>query len=106
MSSRKQTAAMAELYAAAKVPASWPADRPGAARARGWFGAGQLITTTLPAPVASVTTTGPSAALEPRYISHFAPLDLYAPTLRAQPVQRWMPLSRSLPSGAVVGNEW
>lgn len=106
MSIRQQTAALAELYDAAKVPAQWPAALQGVAAAVGGIGAGQVILNKRTGAVEWVTITGPCAELEPRYISHYAPLDLYAPTLRAQPVQRWMPLSRSLPSGAVVGNEW
>ena len=106
MNTRQQTAALAELYDAAKVPAQWPAALQGVAAAVGGIGAGQVIFNKPTGAVEWVTITGPCAELEPRYISHYAPLDLYAPTLRAQPARRWLPLSRSLPAGAVVGNAW
>lgn len=106
MNTRQQAAALAELYDAAKVPAQWPSALQGVAAAVGGIGAGQVIFNRPTGAVEWVTITGPCAALEPRYISHYSPLDLYAPTLRAQPVRRWLPLSRSLPAGAVVGNAW
>src|SRR5687768_9514908 len=106
MSIRQQTAALAALYDAAKIPAQWPAALQGIAAAVGGIGAAQVIFNKPTGAVEWVTITGPCAELEPRYIGHYAPLDLYAPTLRAQPVRRWLPLSRSLPAGAVVGNAW
>ena len=106
MSLRQQTVALAALYDAAKVPAQWPAALQGVAAAVGGVGAGQVIFNKPTGAVEWVTITGPCAELEPRYISHYAPLDLYAPVLHAHPVRRWLPLSRSLPAGAVVGNAW
>jgi DNA-binding CsgD family transcriptional regulator/PAS domain-containing protein len=106
MSIRQQTAALAALYDAAKVPSQWPAALQGIAAAVGGIGAAQVIFNKPTGAVEWVTITGPCAELEPRYISHYASLDLYAPTLRAQPARRWLPLSRSLPAGAVVGSEW
>ncbi len=106
MSIRQQTAALSALYEAAKVPAQWPTALQDVAAAVGGIGAAQVIFNKHTGAVEWVTITGPCAELEPRYIGHYAPLDLYAPTLRAQPVRRWLPLSRSLPAGAVVGREW
>src|SRR5688572_18213399 len=106
MSIRQQTAALAALYDAAKVPAQWSAALQGVAAAVGGVGAGQVIFNKPTGAVEWVTITGPCAELEPRYISHYAPLDLYAPVLHAHPVRRWLPLSRSLPAGAGVGNAW
>jgi DNA-binding CsgD family transcriptional regulator len=106
MNTRQQTAALAQLYDAAKVPAHWPAALQGVAAAVGGIGAGQVICNKRTGGVEWVTITGPCAELAPRYIDHYAPLDLFVPMLRACPARRWLPLSRTLPGGAVVGNEW
>jgi DNA-binding CsgD family transcriptional regulator/PAS domain-containing protein len=106
MSTRQQAAALADLYDAAKIPAQWPAALQGVASAVGGIGAGQVVCNKRTGGVEWVTITGPCAALEPRYISHYAPLDLYAPVLQARPARRWLPLSRTLPDGGVAGNEW
>ncbi len=106
MMTRQQTAALAELYDAAKVPAHWPVALQSLAAAVGGIGAGQVVCNKRTGGVEWVTITGPCAELEPRYISHYAPMDLYVPVLQAHPVRRWLPLSRTLPGAAVVGNEW
>ena len=106
MVTRQQNAALAQLYDAAKVPAQWPAALQGVAVAVGGIGAGQVVCNKRNGDVEWVAITGPCADLEPRYISHYAPLDLYAPVLQAYPARRWLPLSRTLPDGAIVGNEW
>ena len=106
MGTRQQNAALAQLYDAAKVPAQWPAALQGVAAAVGGIGAGQAIFNKRTGAVEWVTITGPCAALEPRYISHYAPLDPYAPVLHAQPPRRWLSLSRSLRAGARISTEW
>ncbi|HKP23149.1 MAG TPA: hypothetical protein VJV39_04755 [Dongiaceae bacterium] len=106
MYTRQQTAALAQLYEAAKVPAQWPTALQGVASVVGGIGAGQVIISKRTGSVEWVTITGPCAELEPRYISHYASMDLYAPALRAQPARRWLPLSRSVTPGETVGNEW
>src|SRR5262245_38172412 len=106
MNTRQQTAALAELYDAAKVPAQWPAALQQVATAVGGIGAGQAIFNRRTGAVEWVAITGPCAALEPRYISHYAPLDPYAPALHAQPPRRWLTLSRSLRENLCVSQEW
>jgi DNA-binding CsgD family transcriptional regulator/PAS domain-containing protein len=106
MGIRQQAAALAQLYDAAKIPAQWSAALQGLATAVGGIGAGQVILNRRTGAVEWVTLTGPCADLEPRYASHYAPLDLYAPALYALPARRWLSLSRSLPAGAAAGNAW
>jgi DNA-binding CsgD family transcriptional regulator len=106
MMTRQQAAALAELYDAAKVPAQWPVALQAVAAAVGGIGAGQAIFNRRTGVVEWVTITGPCAALEARYISHYAPLDPYPPVLHAQPARRWLTLSRSLRASACVSREW
>jgi DNA-binding CsgD family transcriptional regulator len=106
MNTRQQTAALAELYDAAKVPAQWSTALQRVAAAVGGIGAGQAIFNRRTGTVEWVTITGACAALEPRYISHYAALDPYAPALNAQPARRWLTLSRSLRAGVSASNEW
>jgi DNA-binding CsgD family transcriptional regulator len=106
MRTRQQTAALAELYDAAKVPGQWSAALQGVATAVGGIGAGQVICNRRTGGVEWVTITGPCAEFEPHYISHYAPLDLYAPLVRAHPPRRLLSLSDSVPAEAVAGNAW
>ena len=106
MNTRQQAAALAELYDAAKVPAQWSTALQRVAAAVGGIGAGQAIFNRRTGTVEWVTITGACAALEPRYISHYAALDPYAPALKAQPARRWLTLSRSLRAGVSASNEW
>ena len=66
MRTRQQTAALAELYDAAKVPAQWPAALQGVAAAVGGIGAGQVVCNKQTGSVEWVTITGPCAEFVPR----------------------------------------
>lgn len=106
MTSRRQTSALAQLYDAAKAPARWPAALQSVAESVGGIGVGQVVLRKGTRVVEWVTITGPCAELEPRYVSHYAPHDLYLPVLNATAVGHWMSLSHSLSESDMRGNAW
>ena len=106
MVTRRQTSALAQLYDAAKAPARWSAALQSVAESVGGIGVGQVVLSKGTGAVEWVTITGPCAELEPRYVSHYAPHDLYLPVLNATAVGRWMSLSHSLSESDMRGNAW
>jgi len=106
MLNRQQTRTIAQLYDAAKTPELWSSALQQVAGLVGGIGVGHVVCNRRTGSVEWVTLTGPCAELEPRYVSFYAPLDLFAPAVSAAAPGRWLPLSRCVSEPDARRNAW
>jgi hypothetical protein len=95
---------IAKVDDAGLTPDAWPEALKALTDALGIAGAACIVVNKRTRGVDWVRLSGLSAALESKYISHYAGLDPFTPLLTAEP--GWKKLSESLPDSVLARSEW
>jgi hypothetical protein len=94
MSYLGSTSVVSRVFDAALSPESWPLALEAVAASVGAIDAAFIVRSKETAGVEWIRLSGPSAALEENYVSHYAAIDGYSTLIDASAQGRWLKLSK------------
>ena len=106
MSYSGSTSVVSRVFDAALSPESWPLALEAVAETVGAIGAAYIVRSKETAGVEWISLSGPSAALEANYVSHYAAIDGYSPLIDASAQGRWLKLSKCFSKSRLRTDEW
>ena len=106
MSNLGSTSVVSRIFDATLSPESWPLALEAVAESVGAIGAAYIVRSKETAQVEWISLSGPSAALESNYVSHYAAIDGYSPSIDASAQGRWLRISQCFSKSRLRSDEW